>query len=68
MNIQVNGETKQLPDGHSAADLIESMGLTGKRIAMEVNREILPRSEYSQYQFREGDVVEIVHAIGGGAR
>jgi sulfur carrier protein len=42
------------------------MGLGGRRIAMEVNLEILPRSRYTEYTFADGDRVEIVHAVGGG--
>ena len=49
-----------------AADIIELLGLGGKRLAMEVNQEILPRSRYAEHAIEEGDSVEIVHAIGGG--
>ena len=42
------------------------MALTGKRIAMEVNKEIVPRSRYAQHTFAAGDQIEIVHAVGGG--
>ncbi len=65
MNIIVNGELRQVPDGHTAAQLVEAMGLGG-RIAMEVNLEIVPRSAYADYTFQDGDRVEIVHAVGGG--
>jgi len=66
MRIRVNGEVRYLPDGSSAAKLVAEMGLAGRRLAMEVNREIVPRSEYASHILREGDQVEIVHAIGGG--
>ena len=66
MNIVVNGTPKDIAEGFTAAQLIEQMGLTGKRLAMEVNQEIVPRSEYPAYQFQPDDRVEIVHAIGGG--
>ena len=66
MKITVNGENKQVTDGYTAAELVEAMGLTGKRIAMEVNLEIVPRSTYLEYTFNAGDKVEIVHAVGGG--
>ena len=66
MNIIVNGTPKDIEEGFSAAQLVEQLGLTGKRLAMEVNQEILPRSEYPSYLFQPGDRVEIVHAIGGG--
>lgn len=66
MNILVNGNTKIVEDGCTAAQLVESMGISGGRIAMEVNQEIVPRSTYENHQFKANDVVEIVHAVGGG--
>jgi len=66
MEISVNGENKQVPDGYTAAQLVDAMGLTGGRIAMEVNLEIVPRSTYDSYTFNAGDKIEIVHAVGGG--
>ena len=66
MKIVVNGEDKQVSEGYTAAELVETMGLTGKRIAMEVNLEIVPRSSYPDFIFSAGDKVEIVHAVGGG--
>ncbi|MEJ2141642.1 MAG: sulfur carrier protein ThiS [Gammaproteobacteria bacterium] len=66
MKIIVNGEDRQVTEGYTAAKLVEAMGLTDKRIAMEVNLEIVPRSTYSEFTFNTGDKVEIVHAVGGG--
>jgi len=66
MEIVLNGTATEVPDGATAAELVEQLGLTGKRIAMEVNREILPRSRYAEQPLAPGDQVEIVHAIGGG--
>ncbi len=66
MQIIVNGERQELPDNLTAAALIDQLGLTGKRLAMEVNRELLPRSQFGQHRFQPGDQIEIVHAIGGG--
>ncbi|MFO7593804.1 MAG: sulfur carrier protein ThiS [Pseudomonadota bacterium] len=66
MKIYLNGEARQVPDNCSAAQLVEELGLTDKRIAMEVNMEIVPRSGYDSHTLSEGDKVEIVHAIGGG--
>ena len=66
MNIYLNGEARQVPDNCSAAQLVEELGLGGKRIAMEVNMEIVPRSSYADATLRADDKVEIVHAIGGG--
>ena len=66
MQIIVNGETQQVEAGCSAQQLVDAMSLTGRRIAMEVNKEIVPRSTYGEFVFSDGDVVEIVHAVGGG--
>ena len=66
MNIIVNGNPQNVDDTCTAAQLVELMGISGGRIAMEVNREIVPRSTYDSHQFKADDVVEIVHAVGGG--
>lgn len=66
MNILLNGENHEIPEACTAAALVEQLQLTGKRIAMEVNLDIVPRSEYAACQLNAGDRVEIVHAIGGG--
>lgn len=66
MQIQLNGESRDIPDNSSAQDLVNLLELAGKRLAMEVNLEIVPRTTYAQHMLHEGDQVEIVHAIGGG--
>lgn len=66
MHIQLNGEPYELPDGHTLADLIERMALTGRRLAIELNLDIVPRSQHASTQLKEGDRVEVVQAIGGG--
>jgi len=66
MEILVNGEPREVPEALTVAELIERMGLEGRRLAVEVNREIVPRSEHAARRLRPGDRVEIVHAIGGG--
>ncbi|MEW5757222.1 MAG: sulfur carrier protein ThiS [Pseudomonadota bacterium] len=66
MKIFVNGEAREVPAGYTAAQLITDMGIAGRRIAMEVNRDILPRSAYATHTFSGGDKIEVVHAIGGG--
>ena len=66
MNIQLNGENHEIADNSTAKDLIEQLGLTGKRLAMELNREIVPRSAYPTTPLKPGDEIEIVRAIGGG--
>ena len=66
MQIIVNGEQRTVLDGLTAEQLVKDMEITGKRIAMEVNLEIVPRSRYAEHTFNAGDRVEIVHAVGGG--
>lgn len=65
MNLLVNGKPQQCAH-KTIAELIEDMGLAGRRIAVEVNQVIVPRSQHAEYRLAEGDTVEIVHAIGGG--
>ena len=67
MEIQLNGETREIPDNSTAQDLVALLELTGKRLAMEVNREIVPRSRFDSHYFSPGDEIEIVRAIGGGS-
>ncbi|MDE2234314.1 MAG: sulfur carrier protein ThiS [Gammaproteobacteria bacterium] len=66
MQITVNGKPAVLPESSTAQELIQRLELSGKRIALEVNGTIVPRSTYHSHQFHEGDHVEVVHAIGGG--
>jgi thiamine biosynthesis protein ThiS len=66
MDIFVNGQSHAVPDECTAAQLLETLDITARRIAVEVNREIVPRSSYPTHFLRAGDQVEIVHAIGGG--
>jgi len=66
MKIQLNGNERQLNQGCTLRQLIEIEGLADKRLAAEVNREIITRSEHAQHVLNEGDIIEIVHAIGGG--
>jgi sulfur carrier protein len=66
MNLTVNGESRAFPDGTTVAALIDAMALAGKRIAVELNGEIVPRSRHTQTGLRDGDRLEIVVAVGGG--
>lgn len=65
MQLTVNGKPLEF-NGHTIADLVAMLDLTGRRLAVEVNREIITRSEHGTHALHDGDVVEIVHAIGGG--
>lgn len=66
MRIQLNGEAFELPDGATVAALIDRLDLAGRRVAVELNLDIVPRSQHLTTVLREGDQVEVVHAIGGG--
>ena len=66
MRILVNGEAQEVERGTTLAQLVERRGLVGKRFAIEVNQEVVPRSQYAQSTVRERDRIEIVGAIGGG--
>jgi sulfur carrier protein len=66
MNIILNGNAREYPDKLSASELLRSLGLADKRLALEVNQEIVPRSTFDNHVINPGDRVEIVHAIGGG--
>ncbi len=66
MQIILNGESTIVDETTTIAQLIEQLQLTGKRIAVEINEEIVPRSAHANRLLRASDKVEIVHAIGGG--
>jgi len=66
MEIHINGEVAPLPPGHTVAELVARLDLAGQRIAVEVNEQIVPRSDYDRRVLNPGDRVEVVTAIGGG--
>lgn len=66
MNIQLNGEPRAVAEAITIAALLSELELTGKRIAVEINGEIAPRSQHAARTLQTGDRVEIVQAIGGG--
>ncbi|MGV8842988.1 MAG: sulfur carrier protein ThiS [Pseudomonas sp.] len=66
MQIQLNGADLALPEGHTVAQLLDKLALTGRRVAVELNQEIVPRSQHVSTVLQPGDRVEVVHAIGGG--
>ena len=66
MRIQLNGESFELPDGETVAALLTRLDLTGRRVAVELNLDIVPRSQHADTVLNDGDHVEVVHAIGGG--
>lgn len=66
MHVQINGERREISDSESVADLVLQLGLAGRRIAIEINEQIVPASEHARHVLHPGDRVEIVQAIGGG--
>jgi len=66
MKIVLNGREQDIERGATIADLVALSGLVGKRVAIEVNREIVPRGDYAARVLAADDRVEVVHAIGGG--
>ena len=66
ITIILNGSDKQFGDNINVSQLLEELGLTEKRLAVEINQQIVPRSDYSSFVLSEKDNVEIVQAIGGG--
>ena len=66
MEVFINGEPRGLDQGLRLDGLIRELELQDQRLAVEINREIVPRSKFADTVISDGDVIEIVHAIGGG--
>lgn len=66
LTIQLNGEFRRVAAGMTVADLVDELGLNPKKVAVERNLEIVPRSTYPLVAFVDGDQLEIVHFVGGG--
>ena len=66
LSLKVNGEFAELPAGSSISDLLQSRGLAGKRVAVEMDEQIVPASQHATTLLRPGARLEIIQAIGGG--
>ena len=66
MQIIINGESTTVSERLTAQQLLQELGIAGGKLALEINREIVPRSILSEYVIHPDDNVEIIHAIGGG--
>jgi thiamine biosynthesis protein ThiS len=66
LTLTVNGEARTFPAALTVAGLVAALGLDTRKVAVELNREIVPRSTYAEVALKDGDVLEIVHFIGGG--
>ena len=66
MEVTINGNTQNVPDDLTVKGLVVHLGLDGGPVAVEVNREIVPRAEHASRKVGAGDTIEIVHFVGGG--
>jgi thiamine biosynthesis protein ThiS len=66
MKLQINGEQRDFPEGLTVGTLIEHLGMKADRVAVELNLEIVPRTQWQAVALKEGDRLEIVHFVGGG--
>ncbi len=66
MQIELNGQARPLQPGTTVAALLQELGYAGKRLAVERNGEIVPKSQHPQAELADGDKLEIVVAVGGG--
>lgn len=66
MKVTINGETRELAADSTLLSLLESLDMTRGRVAVEINQEIIPRSQHSEHLLQDGDKIEIIHAVGGG--
>ncbi|MGD0956105.1 MAG: sulfur carrier protein ThiS [Candidatus Acidiferrales bacterium] len=66
MNVTINGERREIPEGLSVAAMLKHLGMAGDRVAIERNLDILPRARWHETQVQSNDRFEIVHFVGGG--
>jgi thiamine biosynthesis protein ThiS len=66
MTVRINGEARQVPDSLDVAGLVALLGMKPDRVAVELNREIVPRAAWQGRALRDGDELEVVHFVGGG--
>lgn len=66
VHVQINGETREVPDGLTVTGLLAHLGLSAGRVAIERNLDILPRTQWGDTSVSAGDRFEIVHLVGGG--
>lgn len=66
MNIVLNGDSVEAKDGATVATLLQQLGISWDRVAVELNIDIVPKAEYEKQLLADGDRIEIVHFVGGG--
>jgi thiamine biosynthesis protein ThiS len=67
MRLHINGEQREFPDGLSVASLVAQLGMKPDRVAVELNLEIVPRTQWETTTLQDGDKLEVVHFVGGGS-
>jgi sulfur carrier protein len=66
MNVTINGNARDVPEDLTIRDLVVHLGLGDGPVAVEINREIVPRAQHATHKIAGGDAIEIVHFVGGG--
>ncbi len=66
IRVTINGAEKEVPEGLTVRELVARLGIAEGPVAVEVNREVVPRAEHASRTVSEGDTIEIVHFVGGG--
>jgi sulfur carrier protein len=66
IEVRVNGERRAMQNGATVRTLIEELGFGQKRVAVEINLEVVPRSRHAEHLLADGDVIEVVSFVGGG--
>jgi thiamine biosynthesis protein ThiS len=66
LRVEVNGKDREVPDGRTVGGLLKDLDLDGRLVVVELNRQIIRRTEIEEVSLQDGDRVEIVHFVGGG--
>jgi sulfur carrier protein len=66
MKVTINGQMQKLPDGATVTGMLEALGVQNRRVAVELNREVIPRAQHPGTPLADGDVIEVVTLVGGG--
>ena len=67
MQVRINGKGREIPGESTLEDLVHELSLSPQRIAIELNRNVVPRNHWSETTLNDGDRIEIVHFVGGGS-
>jgi len=66
MKVILNGESREVPDDASVAQLLEQFSLPRQRVAIELNKNVVRRKDWAEIRLRESDTIEVIHFVGGG--